>query len=138
MYSQIHSIASPRCYQELNFPTAGGIVAAVIAIDTAYTVVVHNASMRPLDDVQIYGGGCDLAFGLIPPQGVARRSFWIQHDGELSFQATSGKIFYALPALGGYITNGLGGQRTINVNPDRTIVVTDEYGQPTAQQAAAP
>jgi hypothetical protein len=107
-------------------------------IESAYTVVIHNGSAQPLDGVQVRGGGCDVYFGSITPQGVARRSFWIQHDGELSFQATSGTITYDLPALTGYITNGEGGHRTINVNPDRTILVTDEFGQPTAQKAATP
>jgi hypothetical protein len=120
-----------------NFPVAVGIIYAVIEIESAYTVVIHNGSAQPLDGVRVGGGGCDVYFGSIPPQGVARRSFWIQHDGELSFHATSGTIFYALSPLG-YITNGAGGYRTINVNPDRTILVTDEYGQPTAQQSATP
>jgi hypothetical protein len=110
----------------LNFPAAGAIVAAVITIHSTYTVVVHNASERNLDDVRVYGGGCDISFGSIRPQAVARRSFWIQDDGELTFWAVSGSITYSVSDFSGYVTNGQGGQRTVTVKTDGTISVTDE------------
>ncbi len=121
-----------------NFPAAGSILAAVIAIETAYTVVIHNASAQPLESVRVRGGGCDVDFGSIPPRGVARRSFWIHHDGELAFHATSGTITYDVPDFVGYVTNGQGGQRTLKVNPDGTILIADEYGQPAVRKAATP
>lgn len=121
-----------------NLPAAAGILAAVIAIETAYTVTVHNASGRPLEDVQVRGGGCDVFFGSIPPGGMARRSFWIRDDGELAFHATGGPVTYSVANISGYVTNGQGGQRTVTVNPDRSIIVTDEYGQPVAQEVPTP
>ena len=108
----------------LNFPVAGGITAAAIAIETRYTVVVHNGSQQPLDGVRVFGGGCDESLGSIPPGGIARQSFWIQHDGELKFRALSGTTIHA-KTIDGYVTNGMGGHTTVTINPDGTISVSN-------------
>lgn len=108
----------------LNFPVAGGIIAASIAIETRYTVVVHNALSRPLENVKVFGGGSDESLGSIPPGGTARRSFWIQHDGELKFRAFSGTTSHT-KTIDGYVTNGTGGHTTVTVNPDDTITVSN-------------
>jgi hypothetical protein len=50
----------------------------------------------------------------------------------------SGSITYDLGDFGGYVTNGQGGQRTVTVNSDGTIHVTDEHGQSWSQKAAKP
>jgi hypothetical protein len=108
------------------------------SIFIAYTVVVVNGSELPLDEVQVGGGGCDVLFGSIPPQGIIRRSFWIQHDGTLQFHAISGAIAYDLGDFGGYVTDGQGGQRTVTVNSDGTIHVTDEHRESWSQNAPKP
>jgi len=108
-----------------NFPVAGGISAAVIAIETRYTVVVHNASRQALDSVSVVGGGCDEFLGSIRPGGDARQSFWIQHDGELEFRATSGTTVYR-ETIEGYVTNSMGGHTTVTVNSDGTISVRND------------
>ncbi|MFI5458362.1 MAG: hypothetical protein ACHRXM_23275 [Isosphaerales bacterium] len=108
-----------------NLLIAGAIIATVVATQTAYTVAVHNTSPQPLDRVRVFGGGCDASFGSIPPQNVARRSFWIQHDGELEFQAVSGTTSYA-KTIDGYVTNSVGGHTTVTINPDGTISVTNK------------
>ncbi len=100
----------------LNFPVAGGITVAAIAIETRYTVVVHNASDQSLESVRVFGGGCDEPFGTIPPGGIVRQSFWIEHDGELKFSAIS----YA-KIIDGYVTHGSGGHTTVTINSDGTI-----------------
>jgi hypothetical protein len=82
-----------------NFAVAGGIIAAVVAIETRYTVIVHNASDQPLSKVRVFGGGCEAEFGSIPPGGVVRRSFWIQHDGALEAHAVSGAATHTKPSI---------------------------------------
>lgn len=106
----------------LNFPVAGGVAAAVIAIETRYTVVVHNLSQQPLTDVRVFGGGCDESLGAIPPGGMVRRSFWIQGQGVLKFHALSGAGAYTRKL--GYVTHNMGGHTTVRINPDGTISVS--------------
>jgi len=105
-----------------NFAVAGGITASVIAIETHYTVIVHNTSQQPLSGVRVFGGGCEADFGTIPSGGVVRRSFWIQHDGELEFRAVSGATTYS-KIIDGYVTNSMGDHTTVTINPDGTISV---------------
>jgi hypothetical protein len=106
-----------------NFPVAGGIMAAAIAIETRYTVIVRNASQQPLDGVRVFGGGCEADFGTIPPGSVARRSFWIQQDGELEFRAVSGATKYA-KTIDNYVTNSGGGHTRVTINSDGTISIS--------------
>lgn len=108
-----------------NFAVAGGITASVIAIETRYTVIVHNTSQQPLSGVRVFGGGCEADFGTIPPGGVVRRSFWIQHDGELEFRAVSGATTHS-KTIDGYVTNNMGGHTTVTINPDGTISVSNK------------
>lgn len=108
-----------------NFAVAGGITASVIAIETRYTVVVHNTSQLPLSGVRVFGGGCEADFGTIPPNGIIRRSFWIQHDGELEFRAVSGATTHS-QTIDGYVTRNMGGHTTVNINPDAMISVSNK------------
>jgi hypothetical protein len=105
-----------------NFPVAGGIIVAVIALGTRYTVVVHNTLQQPLEDVRVFGGGCEVAFGTLSPGGVVRHSFWIRHDGTLEFHAVGGSTTYA-QTIDGYVTNGMGGHTTIVFKPDGRLSV---------------
>jgi hypothetical protein len=108
----------------LNVPVAGGIAVAAIAIETRYTVVVHNASRQPLEDVRVFGGGCDESLGNIPPGSTVRQSCWIQHDGELEFRALSDTVSHE-KIINGYVTNGMGGHTTITINSDGAISVSN-------------
>jgi len=108
----------------LNFPIAGGIVAGALAIETSYTVIVHNASARPLEKVMVIGGGVNESLGSIPAGGTTRQWFWIQHDGQLEFRAACGTSTHSA-TIDGYVTNGMGGSATVTVNADETITVTD-------------
>ena len=105
-----------------NFPIAGGIIATVIAITTLHTVVIHNASQQSLTGVRVFGGGCEEDFGSIPPGGIVRRSFWIQHDGTLEFCAVSGATTHT-KTIDGYVTKRIGGHATVTINADGTISV---------------
>ena len=106
-----------------NFLTAGGIISAVIAMATRYTVVVHNTSQRRLDSVRVFGGGCDASYGSLLPGATARRSFWIRQDGVLVFRASGGEDALE-QTIDDYVTNNLGGHVRITVQPDQTISVT--------------
>ena len=110
-----------------NFPVAGAIIATVVMIKTRYTVTVHNASQQPLYDVRVSGGGCEANLGTIPPIAIVRRSFWIQHDGQLELHAVSGSTTHD-KTIDGYVTNGMGGDATVTAKPDGTISVADKGG----------
>jgi len=99
------------------FPAALGIVLAAIAVETRYTVVVHNCFAEPLSEVGVYGGGCEARFGAIPPGGTAKRSFWIQCDGQLELRARRGSTPCAW-VIDSYVTNDMGGRSTVTVGAD--------------------
>jgi hypothetical protein len=109
-----------------NFPVAAGIIVAAVAIETGYTVVVKNASQAPLDHVRVVGGGCEMDYGSILPGQAVRRTCWIQHDGELNFSASGGGTKYAVQ-IDGYVTNGMGGYKTVTIKPDSAISVSDQH-----------
>jgi len=104
----------------LNFPVAGGIVAAVIAIETCYTVVVENDSHRPLEGVRVFGGGCDEQLGTIPAGSSVRQWLWIRHDGTLELRALADGASYH-ETIDGYVTNSMGGHTTVTIHADGTI-----------------
>jgi len=112
-----------------NFPAAGGIVAAVIAIKTCYAVVVRNASQQSISDVCVYGGGCQADFGSIPPGGVARRWLWIQQEGELEVSADIGSKTYR-STLDPYVCPSMGGAATVVIGPTGTLLVSNGVAEP--------
>jgi hypothetical protein len=109
----------------VNFPAAAGILYAVEVIETAYAVEVQNQSAQPLDSVRVYGGGCDISFGVIPPHGAARRTFWIKGDGTLAVQVKRASDS-AEAIVEGYVTNGLGGRSVVIVSPSLSVSVREE------------
>jgi hypothetical protein len=106
-----------------NFVAAGGILAAVLALESRYSVVINNASRQSLDDVYVFGGGCEISFGSIPPGRIVRRSFWIQGDGELQFHAIHGSTVIAR-TVDEYVTSNSGSKTAIHIKPDGSISVT--------------
>ena len=117
---------SMLCYGGLllvNFPVAGGIIAAVYAIESRYVVVIHNASQVPLTQARVSGGGCEISFETIPPGQVAQRSFWIKTDGQLRFQGISGDKIHS-QIIDDYVTNNQGDRRTITISSDGTLSVS--------------
>lgn len=107
-----------------NFPAAAGFTVAAIAIDTVYTVVVHNASRHSLDAVTVVGGGSDKDFGAIPPGESVRRTFWIHHTGELEILIDFGGSKHTA-TVDGYVCSDMGGYKEVTVNADDTITVVD-------------
>jgi len=111
-----------------NFPVAAAIIAAVVAIESLYTVVVHNASPAPLDQVRVSGGGVEVSFGSLAPGATARRSFWVQHEGSLTFEAISGASRYTA-LVDEYVTNSMGGHSTVTIEPDGRVTVVPPPSQ---------
>lgn len=109
----------------VNFPVAFGIVEAVIDVEMRYVVVIHNASGQPLDDVRVFGGGCDESFGSLAPGKTVRRRLRFRTDGDLQFRAVSGTT--TLEANAGYVTRDLAGAPTITVEPDGTVSVVEDF-----------
>lgn len=111
-----------------NFPVAAVIVWAALAIDTRYTVVVHNASQVQLDRVRVFGGGCDASYGSLPPGATASRSFWIRGDGVIVLRASSGDDGLE-QSISSYVTVGGGGHLTVTVEQDKRIAVLSQRVQ---------
>jgi hypothetical protein len=82
------SVATALLLLLANFPVAWGIVGAVVAIDTRYTIRVRNDSDQPLNHVRLFGGGATVAIFSIPAHSSTERSLWFQNEGELRFEAT--------------------------------------------------
>lgn len=105
-----------------NFVVAGAIVVTAYTVETRYVVIIHNNSQQPINGAQVSGGGCEADFGIIPAGGTIQRAFWVQGDGELTFRAQDG-VSKGPKTIDGYVTNGMGGQAVITVNPDGTLSV---------------
>ncbi len=105
-----------------NFAAAGGVIAAVVAVETRYTLTVRNSAAQPLTGVRVSGGGCDVDLGEIPPGAVVRRSLWIKQNGVLEFRAMSGVQVHT-QTISDYVTDGMGGRATVTFQPDATIAV---------------
>ncbi len=116
------SVAACALLLLLNFPAAASIAIAVAAIETSYIVEVRNESPLPLTSAHVVGGGCDINFGAISPNGRERRTFWIQHDGQLDFEASQGNTKISKP-IDGYVTGNLGGRVEVAVQVDGKVSV---------------
>jgi hypothetical protein len=107
-----------------NIPAAAAIILAVIHIESQYTVIVDNQSDGAIEEFTLSGGGVRFSFGTIEPDTRVRRSFRIQRDGVLMCSGIHrGKPLEA--QVDGYVTNGMGGRKLIQITPDAVLVVTD-------------
>jgi hypothetical protein len=108
-----------------NFVVAFGVMACVAATRSCFVVEVSNASHQMLTDVKASGGGCEIAFGEIVPGGSAKRRFWIQTDGQLLLKGMMANAPFQI-VIEGYVTNGIGGSKTVAFREDGTIAVEGE------------
>jgi hypothetical protein len=108
----------------VNFPVAAGILTAVEAIESRYTVTVTNESDIPLQAARLQGGGIDIDLGDIAPGASVRRGFWIEADGELRLVSRLGSREFS-ESVDGYVTGGIGADMAVTVRPDGTVAVTD-------------
>jgi hypothetical protein len=53
-----------------------------------YVVVIKNNSPHALNDIRIFGAGCDEHVGTVPPGEVVQDSFEIVQDGKLELTGT--------------------------------------------------
>ena len=107
-----------------NFPVAGGIIAAVIAIDSSYVVIVKNNTQQVLTGIRLSGGGCDVEIDTLQPSSVARRVLCPRGEGSLEFHAFNGTSTLS-HTINPYVCFGMGGHKTVVVSNDESILVSD-------------
>ncbi len=106
----------------LNLPAAAGILAAVVAIETRYTVEVRNASEKPLEKIRLFGGGIDQSLGTLPPGRKTETSFWFQKDGMLRFSASWENKKLEM-VVEDYVSHNTGGGAKITAGPGGSLSV---------------
>jgi hypothetical protein len=98
------------------------MVGAAGAIRNRHTVIVRNSSPQRLDNVRVFGAGCEASFGSIPPGATEKRSFRFLLAGDLSFQASIGNDVMET-AIRGYVHDHTHGYDTVTVEPDQDVSV---------------
>ena len=106
----------------INFPVAGLIVWTAYNLSTRYTVVVHNYGSASIESGAITGGGVSLDLGPIDPGASVTKRFHVGHDGTLMFSGEQGGRKLQM-VVDDYVTNGIGGQKQIEIFPDGTVQV---------------
>jgi hypothetical protein len=107
-----------------NFVAAGAAVFGAVMIEARYTVSVSNQSNVPLESARVEGGGVNMDLGIIAPGATIKRSFWIEHDGELVLNGMHGSRKVEA-SIDGYVTNNIGGDKLVVVEADGTVNVKD-------------
>ena len=109
-----------------NFAVAGGAVFGAIMIEARYTVSITNQSNVPLESAQVAGGGARAAFGDVLPGATVKRSFWIEHDGELILTGIHGteKVDATVDE---YVTNNRGGDKVVVLEMNGTVSTRDRH-----------
>ncbi len=100
-----------------NFPAAAFYTCSAIDVVTHYTVDVENESDRRIESFVITGPGIRAELGPIAPGRRVQRHFQFLGDGTLDFAAQQQDVQFR-GQLDGYVTSGLGGEKSIVVRPD--------------------
>lgn len=108
-----------------NFPVALGMTMAAITWAGRYQISIHNNSSQPLNDIRIFGGGCDIRLDSLPPGKSSSRTFWIASDGTLLLEANTPNKTIRVQA-DGYVTKGLGGKTRVTFLADQTVEVENQ------------
>ena len=98
----------------INFPAAAFFTHSAIAVSTRYTIRVYNDSDQPIESLVVTGPGVHLELGPINPGQRTRRHIYFRGDGALEFLARQQELMFS-GQLEGYVTSGLGGDRSIRV-----------------------
>jgi len=106
-----HAIAILALYAA-NFVGASAAVAGVFFLESRYTVSVVNESNIPLQAAKLEGGGVEVSLGDMPSGVTVKRSFFIEHDGELVLTGIHGTRRIEA-TVDGYVTNSLGGDKIV-------------------------
>src|SRR5215468_751403 len=109
----------------INVPVAGLILWTTYNISTTYTVVVRNYGSASIQLAAITGGGVSLEIGPIEPGASVTKKFHIAQDGTLMFsEERSGRKVQTV--VDGYVTNGIGGHKQIEILADATVQVRSD------------
>jgi hypothetical protein len=103
----------------------GGCLGMVVSVAFRLAVghvEVHNVGAVPVEHVRVHGVGVDLDFGDLPAGRRERRRFWVQHDGELAFEAMCAGT-PCRTVVEGYVTRGVGGDWLVEVDADGVVRV---------------
>lgn len=105
-----------------NFPIAFGLSIGAASWSCRYQISIHNNSSQYLNDIRIFGGGCDIRMDGLGPGESTSRTFWIVNDGTLLLEAKNPTNIIRVQA-DGYVTNGLGGNTRVTFLPNQTVEV---------------
>jgi hypothetical protein len=110
-----------------NFVVAGGCFFGAIAVDTCYCVSVTNQSPQPLESARLsYGSRPPIQIGVIAPGSTVTKHFWVDQDGTLVFNATSGAATIAV-TVDGYVTGNMGGRKEVVIDASNNATVYDKH-----------
>lgn len=109
----------------LNFPAAAAFTYAAILIETRYVVTVSNRSSSDVESFLIDGGGVHVELGSLRPGQTRSRGFYIQHDDRLSFSGSRSGVAFG-GTLDGYVTNNVGGHKSVIISSDGSVRVEHE------------
>jgi hypothetical protein len=105
-----------------NFPIAALCVFGGLYLHARYTVEVVNETGVPIERVEITSPGIAESVGPIAPAAKTRCRFIIPGDGTLTFTAHAGGKEIT-GTVDGYVTNGMGGDRRVILQPDGKFTV---------------
>jgi hypothetical protein len=108
-----------------NFAAAGAAVVGAVLLETRYTLSVTNQSNVAIDSARVDGGGVNLDLGVIAPGATVQRTFRIAREGELVLHGTQGAKKIET-SIDGYVTPNLGGDKSIVVAADGTVIIKDQ------------
>lgn len=102
------------CLLFMNFPAAAYFTISAIEVMERYTFSVRNESNHTIESLVVTGPGIELELGPIVPGQRVQQHFQIVHDGSLVFAARQQELQFG-GELEGYVTNGVGGNKSIRV-----------------------
>lgn len=108
----------------INFPVAAALVFAANDLETRYWVTVENDSTEPIDSFVLHGGGVRVDVGAIPAGANKRVSFHVRREGELLFEANTGRGKLE-GVVDGYATRDLGAEKLIVIGPHGRVAIRD-------------
>ncbi len=107
-----------------NFPAAIFYISSAIDISTRYTVRVYNDSDHPIESFMILGPGIETEIGPISSGQKAIQHNHPTTDGSLRFSARQHGLNFD-GELEGYVTGGLGGDKTVRIKENGSFEITN-------------
>ena len=107
----------------VNFPVAGGILWTVSYLQKRYLVTIDNRSAEALEEVRLFGGGCEEFLGWIASGDSEEQGLWFEQDGQLKIEfRRSGR--QEAHIVESYVTGGLGGWALVIVDAEGKVSVS--------------